>query len=289
MSAEPGGGLRVTWLGHSTVAIDLGGMRLLTDPLLRRRAGPLVRSAALPEPRLWNDPDAVLLSHLHHDHADLTSLRRLGGAPVVTGRANRAWAARCGLSLAWPDEPRAPHHAGGADDEWWTVPRPTGGGSGGELVGVRLVRAVHESRPMPHRPNAANGFLVRGPESVVYFAGDTALFDDMSDLASLAGGTIDLALLPIGGWGPRLSEGHLGPATAAEAALRLGARVVMPVHYGTLHPWGWPRPLLGWMQEPLSHFAHALRERAPDAVLLAPPPGQPTMVPPRPLAAADSP
>lgn len=244
-------------------------MRLLTDPLLRRRAGALVSAAAAPDRSIWAHPDAVLLSHLHHDHADLVSLRRLEGAPVMTGRANRTWAARCGLTVAQPDA---------ADDAWWAVRHPTGDGP----VSVRLVRAVHESRPMPHRPNAAHGFLVRSPEGIVYFAGDTALHDGMDDLARLAGGPIDLALLPIGGWGPVLSEGHLGPTTAAEAARRLGARVVMPVHYGTLHPWGWPRPLLGWMQQPLSGFAQALREQAPDAILLAPPPGQPTTVPRRP-------
>lgn len=273
-------GIRLTWLGHSTVVIDLGGVRLLTDPLLRRRAGPLVRTGAVPDPRVWHHPDAVLLSHLHHDHADLASLRRLRGAPVVTGQVNRAWAVRCGLTVARPTDSGtlgSRDHLDRSDDAWWTVPHQ----ACDRPVSVRLVPAVHESRPMPHRPNAANGFLVRSADSIVYFAGDTALHDDMGDLAGLAGGAIDVALLPIGGWGPRLSAGHLGPEAAAEAALRLGARAVMPVHYGTLHPWGWPRPLLGWMQEPLTAFARSLRDRAPDVMLLAPPPGHPTTVPRR--------
>lgn len=300
---QGGHGIRLTWLGHATVVIDLGGVRLLTDPLLRRHAGPLVRAGSAPDRSAWHDPDAVLLSHLHHDHADLASLRRLGPVPVVTGSANRAWAARRGLTVAQPPRParswsptptdgadQAADHtadddADGVDDGWWRVPHATGRGQ----VRVRLVPAVHESRPMPHRPNATNGFLVRSADATVYFAGDTALHDQMDALVGLAGGVIDVALLPIGGWGPVLSEGHLGPQTAAEAAVRLGARVVMPVHYGTLHPWGWPRPLLGWMQSPLAAFARALHERAPGVVLFTPPIGQATTVPTRPREHGDGP
>lgn len=290
---QGGYGIRLTWLGHSTVVIDLGGVRLLTDPLLRRHVGPLVRSGSAPDRAAWRDPDAVLLSHLHHDHADLASLRRLGPVPVVTGIANRAWATRRGLTVAqpprpsrsWPPTPTNVADDDADDDGWWSVPHPTRQ----DQVRVRLVPAVHESRPMPHRPNATNGFLVRSAGATVYFAGDTSLHDQMDALMGLAGGVIDVALLPIGGWGPVLSEGHLGPQTAAEAAVRLGARFVMPVHYGTLHPWGWPRPLLGWMQSPLVAFARALHERAPDTVLFTPPFGQATTVPTRPRDDGDAP
>lgn len=256
-------GVRLTWLEHSTVVLDLGGVRLLTDPLLRRHVGPLVRVDPLPEPAQWERPDAVLLSHLHHDHADLASLRRLGGARVLTGPDNRPWLTQHRLRVADP-----------AADEWWGVP----GSSAQHPVCVRLVPAVHHSRRMPHRPNAANGFLVRTPDVVVYFAGDTELHDGMHDLPALAGRPIDLALLPIGGWGPRLSHGHLGAETAAEAAARTGTRAVLPVHYGTLHPAGWPRPLLGWMQEPRAAFARALGHRAPDVTLISPVIGQTTTI-----------
>lgn len=255
--------LRLIWLGHSTVVLDLGGVRLLTDPLLRRRVGPLVRVGPAPERALWADPDAVLLSHLHHDHADLPSLRLFGSAPVLTGPANRPWLNRRRLRVADP-----------AAHEWWVVP----GSSAQHPVSVRLVPAVHHSRPMPHRPNAANGFLVRTPDVAVYVAGDTELHDAMDDLPTLAGRHIDLALLPIGGWGPRLSQGHLDPPTAAEAAARIGARAVLPVHYGTLYPAGWPRPLRGWMQAPLVAFRRALAQRAPTAILVAPPVGQVTTI-----------
>jgi L-ascorbate metabolism protein UlaG (beta-lactamase superfamily) len=123
---------------------------------------------------------------------------------------------------------------------------------------VRLVRADHFSRPMPHRPNAAHGFLVRTARWVIWFAGDTSLHGDMDRMAEFAGRPVDLALVPIGGWGPRLSPGHLGAHEAAEAVARCGARHVIPIHYGTLHPLAWPTSWLDWLHAPLEHFAEEL-------------------------------
>ena len=88
---------------------------------------------------------------------------------------------------------------------------------------------------MPHRPNAANGHLVRTPELRVWIAGDTSLFDDMTKIPELAGGPIDLAIVPIGGWGARLSGGHLDAGRAAQACGLVGARAAMPYHWGTLY------------------------------------------------------
>jgi L-ascorbate metabolism protein UlaG (beta-lactamase superfamily) len=240
--AHPQGpeGVHVTWLGHASVLLELGGARVLTDPLLRRRLGPLSRRHDLPLHAHVDEVDAVLLSHLHHDHADLPSLRRLGHVPVVTDPDNARWARRQGLDA--PEVPR---------EDW--VPLAPG-------VDTRLVRADHDARPMPHRPNAANGMLVRGGGVVVWFAGDTSLYPQMSDLPDLAGAPVDLALLPVGGWGPRLSPGHMGPREAAEAAALCGARHVVPVHYGTIHPSGWPRRGLAWTSAPAHRFGEQLAE-----------------------------
>jgi L-ascorbate metabolism protein UlaG (beta-lactamase superfamily) len=228
----------ITWLGHATMAIDIGEVRLLTDPVLGVGAGPLARFTSRPRVRHWAGARAVLLSHLHHDHADLPSLRRLRGVPVLTSPGNGSWLARHGLAGA--------RLAG----EGW---RPIA-----DDVQVRLVRADHDSRPMPHRPNHANGFLIRAGGVTVWFAGDTALYDGIAGLAELAGGAVDVALVPIGGWGPRLSAGHLGPAEAAQACAWVGARHVVPMHYGTLYPRSWPRSLLGWLHAPLQVFADLL-------------------------------
>src|SRR4051794_36661044 len=180
---EGNGSLKVTWLGHSTVLIDLAGHRLLTDPLLLRHNGPLRRRQPRPRSSTWAGVDAVLLSHLHHDHAELRSLRLLPGVPVLTGRRNARWLRRRGID-------------GGDAGDWTDV----------RAVQVRLVTAVHHSRPMPHRPNDANGHLIRSRTLTVWAAGDTSLYDDMDRLPELAGvGRLDVALVPIGGWGPRLS------------------------------------------------------------------------------------
>ena len=81
----------VTWLGHSTVLLEIAGTRLLTDPLLRPHAGVLRRRTPRPTEEHWREVDAVLLSHLHHDHAHLRSLRELGPVPILTGRENATW------------------------------------------------------------------------------------------------------------------------------------------------------------------------------------------------------
>jgi L-ascorbate metabolism protein UlaG (beta-lactamase superfamily) len=234
-------------LGHASTSIDLQAadgrpVRLLTDPVLGHAAGPLARFTERPKIRDWAGADAVLLSHLHHDHADLPSLRRLRGVPVFASPGNARWLARHDLTRGVIEDP--------ADGEDW---RTVAVG-----VEVRLVRADHFSRPMPHRPNQAHGFLIRTAGVVIWFAGDTSLYPDMTRLGELAGRPIDVALVPIGGWGPRLSPGHLGPTEAAEAVARSGAAHVVPIHYGTLHPRAWPSEWLEWLHAPLAHFVDVL-------------------------------
>jgi len=239
--------LRVAWLGHSTVVLDLDGVRLVTDPLLRHHNGPLRRRGPRPASTAWTGADVVLLSHLHHDHAELSSLRMLADAPVLTGHVNAAWLRRRGLTGV------------GLDDEWREI---VGG------VAVRLVKAVHHARPMPHRPNGAYGHLVRAHGAVVWFAGDTSLYDEMAEIPRLADRPgIDLALVPIGGWGPRLSPGHMGPEEAAIACAMTRADTVLPVHWGTLHPPGMHR-FGNWMDRPFAEFRRALAATAPGCRLL---------------------
>ena len=236
--------LDVTWLGHSTVVLDLDGVRLVADPLLRRHAGILRRRGRAPRREAWAGADAVLLSHLHLDHADLASLRLFPDVPVLTAEENVRWVRRKGL-VGQPIDP----------DTWTRVGR-------GE-VEVKLAPAVHRSRPMPHRPNAAHGHLVRGPSGIVWVAGDTGLFPGLEQLTRLAGGPLDLAVVPVGGWGPRLSSGHLGPPQAAVACRLTAARWAIPVHWKTLHlPAGqfWPR---GWMDSAGAEFAAALSRESP--------------------------
>ena len=244
--------MRVRWLGHSTVVLDLDGHRVISDPLLRPHNPPLRRRGPAPHQAWGGGSELVLVSHLHHDHAELSSLRLLDDVPIVTGAANAGWLRRRGLR--------------GVDvgDEWFE--------SDG-LPRVRLTKAVHHSRPMPHRPNGANGHLVVTSTSCVYVAGDTDLYPEMADLPRLAGRRVDLAVVPIAGWGPRLSAGHMGPREAAVACRRVGARWALPVHWGTLHP-----PVMHlfgqWLDRPLAEFDAALAAEAPGCELLRVSPGE---------------
>ncbi|MGN7703056.1 MBL fold metallo-hydrolase [Cellulosimicrobium sp. 22601] len=257
--------VRVTWLGHSSVVLDLGsgragvpGVRLVTDPLLHRHAGMLRRRGERPA-AVWQGSDAVLLSHLHHDHAELRSLRLLGDAPVLTAPANARWLRARGLRGV------------GLDDAWHAVGPAAAG------VEVRLVTAVHGHRPMPHRPNAANGHLVRsdGPRGVrVWVVGDTEHYPDMVHLPALAGGPVDVALVPVGGWGPRLSGGHLGPAQAARVCAEVGVGVAIPVHWGTLHAPGGRHLPRGWMDHAGAAFEAAAQREAPGTRVVVLRPGE---------------
>jgi L-ascorbate metabolism protein UlaG (beta-lactamase superfamily) len=210
------GGLAITWLGHATVLVEMDGVRVLTDPLLRDRLGPLVRVAPGLRAVDVGVVDCVLLSHLHADHTDLPSLRELSrSGPVI-----------------------APPKAG----RWLIAKRvhdvrELAAGQDIRIQALRIVAtlATHDSRRTPLGPTADPvGFLIRG-SSVVYFAGDTDLFPAMGELR----GTVDVALLPVWGWGPRLGSGHLDPVRAAQAARLIAPAVTIPIHWGTF-ALGWP-------------------------------------------------
>jgi L-ascorbate metabolism protein UlaG (beta-lactamase superfamily) len=238
------------FLGHSTVLVELAGARILTDPVLRDRLSLLRRTAAPPPPRSYAGLDAVLLSHLHHDHCDLPSLALLD--PDVR--------------IIAPDGARA--FLRGRGLRWVTTLRP---GQSYELgaVTITATRAVHDGRRPPFGPRAAAvGYLITAPAGRIYFAGDTDLFAGMSDLAD----DLDLALLPVWGWGPNLGPGHLNPVRAAEAVARLRPRLAVPVHWGTLFPYGMTRLLPGRLHHPPRAFDRAVAERRlPTRVRVLPP------------------
>ena len=253
--------LSVTWLGHSTVVVDIDGVRLVVDPLVQRHAGILRRRGTQPMTSNWAGADAVLISHLHHDHAEVGSLRFFRELPMYMAPANAKWARGEGFD------------GRGLEEGEWAALGPEG------AVEVRLVKAVHNARPMPHRPNAANGHLIRGPSGVTWIAGDTELFPEMADLPKLAGADIDIAIVPIGGWGPRLSAGHLGPEEAAVACAMSGAKWAVPVHWQTLHlPAGraWPR---GWMDAAGPLFEFALARTVPSCHVAMLQPGESLTLP----------
>ena len=239
---------QVTWLGHATVLIETGGARLLTDPVLRQRVVHLRRHVPLPGD--LGRIDVVLISHLHHDHLDVPTLRALGGtAPIVVPRG--AGRARQIRTLG-----RDVHELAAGDAV--------------SLAGARIraVPAVHDGRRLPlHADVPALGFVIEA-ERRVYFAGDTELFDGMREL----GDDLDVALLPVWGWGGRLGPGHMDPDQAAQAAAMVRPAVAVPVHWGTFLPLGTRKRLGGLLRTPGAAFAERMAQRAPDVrtVVLAP-------------------
>jgi len=124
-------------------------------------------------------------------------------------------------------------------------------------IRVRAVPALHDGRrwPVGGRRVGALGYVVRGA-ATTYFAGDTDLFPEMP----AAVGHCDVALLPVGGWGPRLGDGHLNPLRAALALARLAAHCAVPIHFGTFCPFGLGPQPGSWFRRPGREFAwHAAR------------------------------
>jgi L-ascorbate metabolism protein UlaG (beta-lactamase superfamily) len=202
----------ISFLGHATVRLDLGGARLLTDPLLRDRFGHVKRRSAPIPASAYADLDGVLISHLHLDHLHPASLRRLPrDVPVVVPRGGGAMVARLGF---------------GDVREVVEGDRVTIGG-----VDVLAVHAVHDDRRWPGGTRAdALGYVAHGAARV-YFAGDTDVYPEMEALAPL-----DVALVPVWGWGPNLGSGHLDPEGAARALELLRPRIAIPIHWGTFFP-----------------------------------------------------
>jgi L-ascorbate metabolism protein UlaG (beta-lactamase superfamily) len=233
--------VRVTWLGHATVLADLGRARVLIDPVLRRRVAHLRRHGPLPQ--LPGDLDAVLVSHLHYDHADVPTLRRIGAdVPLVAPRGTARSLRRARSSVREVA-------VGDVVDV-------------GRDATVRAVPARHDGRRRPGTPaRDALGFVLEGEGRRIYFAGDTDIF---SGMRAIGDGGLDLALLPVWGWGPTLGAGHLDPERAAEAAALLRPRIAVPIHHGTYLPIGLGRRHRHLLDTPAAEFALRAREHAPD-------------------------
>lgn len=241
---------RLTWLGHATVLLELGGVRLLTDPVLRRRIAHLRRHA--PVVTAPQRVDAVLLSHAHRDHLDLPTLRALDPHPR--------------LIVAPRGVGRTLRRLTGSDV------RELAPGEAIEIGATRVVAvpAAHDARRSPLGPTSeALGFVAEHAGRRVYFAGDTEVFAGMAEL-----GPLDAALLPIWGWGPSLGPGHMDPEQAVEALRLLAPRMAVPIHWGTLLPIGLERRHGHLLRDPVQAFARGAAERCPGVRVAVLQPGE---------------
>jgi len=246
------GRIRVTWVNHATMLVQMDGVNVLTDPIWSERASPFPfagpKRHRAPGLRFEDLPpiDAVLVSHNHYDHLDAPTLRRLRGARIFTPLGNAALMAR--------------HDVGGATDlDWWQSARVS------DRVTVTLVPAQHFcARGLSDR-NATlwGGFVIAGPSGSAYFAGDTGWGQHFAQVAERFG-PVRVAMLPIGAYLPRwfMKPAHISPAEAVHAHFALQARTSIAMHYGTF--------FLGddGFEEPMHDLRAAVAARGNPAVLM---------------------
>ncbi len=237
----PGSGLRATWLGHSTVLIEIDGVRLLTDPVWGLRASPSQlagpkRFQPVPVALKSLPPiDAVLISHDHYDHLCHPTMRALAktGVPFVTSLGVGAHLEGWGI---------APGRI--TELDWWQSHRLPGTG-----VEVTAAPSQHFSGRGLKDRNATlwSSLAIRGPRHSAFFSGDTGLTDQYTQIRDRLG-PFDLVMLEVGAFHPAWGDIHLGPANALQALQWLGGGAFLPVHWGTfslaMHAWDEPAETL---------------------------------------------
>jgi L-ascorbate metabolism protein UlaG (beta-lactamase superfamily) len=221
----------------------------LTDPLLTTRVSHLSRLSSISSHDL-HQVDAVLLSHLHADHVHLPSLRRLGKDLLyIVPRGTAPFLARHGFHRV--------------------IEMKAGERVSIKGVDIEATRAHHPGRRMPGRPRTdCLGYVFYG-ERNVYFTGDTDIFDGMVAI----GKRVDVALLPVWGWGPTLGVGHMDPYRAARALEMIQPSLAIPIHWGTYYPVGL-RPILpNFVDQPPYDFARYANRFAPEVQVCVLDPG----------------
>ncbi|HHB91415.1 MAG TPA: MBL fold metallo-hydrolase [Anaerolineae bacterium] len=247
-----------SFLGHATLMFHLRGKHILTDPVLSDRVLHLRRRNFSASTWLEQQPppDLILLSHLHLDHLHLPSLRRLPcDVPLIAPRGSGKWLRKI---LCRPVIELSPGDVYHLDDITIHV---TYAEHGGNLPIIGL----------------AQGYLLKA-ESVIYFPGDTDVFPQMAELAQE---NIDVALMPIWGWGPTLGAGHLDPKSAAEAVALLKPRIVIPIHWGSFRPLGPIWEMFTYLRVPGPKFIYYLKQYAPETQVYFLEPGSEFVIPPK--------
>jgi L-ascorbate metabolism protein UlaG (beta-lactamase superfamily) len=209
----------ITWIGHATFALKLGGRVIATDPIWSSRIAGAVPRLAPPGIAFENMPpiEVVTISHNHFDHLDLPTLKKIGpNALFVVPLGVAPLLASAGLTRV-------------IELDWWQSARAAD-------LEITLVPARHWSMRTPWNRNDSlwGGFVVRAPEAAIYHAGDTASFDGFREIGERAG-PIDYAMLPIGAYEPRwfMEPQHMCPEEAGEAFLALGAKKLIAMHWAT--------------------------------------------------------
>jgi N-acyl-phosphatidylethanolamine-hydrolysing phospholipase D len=209
----------LTWIGHASFLLTLGGQNILIDPVFSESLGPGIKRYAPPGVPMVDLPkiDLVLITHNHRDHLDAWTLKRIGPTAryiVPVGNAERL------KSLGIQDI---------VELDWWEQCEH-------QHLGITLVPARHWSMYYPWDRNDAlwGGYVIEGPEGKVYHSGDTGFWENFAEIPERLG-AIDWAMLPIGAYEPRwmMQPQHMGPEEAIEAAHLLQAKTMVAMHWGT--------------------------------------------------------
>ena len=234
-------GLRATWLGHSTVLLEIDGARVLTDPVWGERASPVTFAGPKrfqPAPIAISDLpalDAVIVSHDHYDHLDYPTILELTkrDVPFFTSLGVGAHLQAWGVPAERITEL-----------DWWEQADVPGTG-----LSINAAPSQHFSgRGLGSRNGTLwSSMVVRGPKHSVFFSGDTGLTPEYAEISRRFGG-FDLVMLEVGAFHESWGDIHLGPANALEALRLLGGGLLLPVHWGTfnlaIHAWDEPAETL---------------------------------------------
>lgn len=244
----------LTWIGHASFLIQLAGKNILIDPLLSPQIGWIKRNC--PPGLAWPvlpKIDLVLITHNHRDHMDAPTLKKLGPEPVyIVPQGLGTWFTRRGFERV-------------VEVRWWQKETVAG-------ITVTFVPAQHWSRRGLMDTNTSwwGGFVLEKNGLCLYHAGDTGWFDGFSEIGRRTG-TIHAAMLPIGAYAPRwfMRPQHINPEEAVKAMRRLGAKHLVPMHWGTFKLSDEP------LDEPIRRLQSAWeRENLPAASLKTIPVGQ---------------
>ena len=242
---KPQTGLRATWLGHSTVLIEIDGLRVLTDPVWGPRASPSrvagpKRFQPVPVALRELPPiDLVVISHDHYDHLDYPTIRALATSdvPFVTSLGVGAHLEAWGVA-----------HERITELDWWESHRIASRDGKSELT-VTAAPSQHFSGRGLRDRNATlwSSMVLRGTRHGVFFSGDTGLTSEYATIRERLG-PFDLVMLEVGAFHPSWGHIHLGPTNALKALELLGGGAFLPVHWGTfslaLHAWDEPAETL---------------------------------------------